>query len=117
MREHEHFRRDGADIHVDVPLSFARLALGTEIEVPTLDGEETVKIPAGTRSGARFKLRGQGAPVVGRSTRGDEYVHVHVHVPKKLTDEQRELLERLAEIEGEATLEQGPFERIKKIFS
>lgn len=117
VREHEIFRRDGADIHVDVPLSFARMALGTEIEVPTLDGEETVKVPAGTRSGARFKLRGHGAPLVGRQSRGDQYVHVHVHIPKKLSDEQRELLERLAEIEGEATLEQSPFERIKKIFS
>lgn len=117
VRDHEHFRRDGLNLHLDIPLSFARMALGTEIEVPTLEGTESIRVPAGTASGESFRLRGEGVPSLQGRRKGDQIVTVHVHVPRKLTDEQRELLEQLAEVEGEAVLEPGLFERVKNIFS
>ena len=116
VREHETFRRDGIDILIDVPISFARVALGTEIEVPTLDGEEAIRVPAGTQSGARFRLRGKGVPTLDGRGRGDQYITLHVHTPKKLNTEQRKLLEQLAEIEGEPVLEEGLFDRVRNIF-
>ena len=117
VREHQLFRRDGEDLLVDLPVSFAQMTLGTELKVPTTDGQESIKIPAGTASGTRFRLRGKGAPSLRGGGRGDQYVTVHVHVPKRLTDEQRQLLEQLAELDGEATLEPGLFERVRNIFS
>lgn len=117
VRPHELFRREGLDIVADLPVSFSRLALGGEIRVPTLDGEEAVKIPAGTASGESFRLKRKGAPAIGGGRQGDQVVRVHVHVPKKLDDRQRELLEELGELEGDAALEPGLFERVKNIFS
>jgi molecular chaperone DnaJ len=117
VREHPVFRRRDLDIHCDVPLSIARAALGGEIRVPTLDGERTLQIPAGTQSGESFRLKGLGVPALNGSARGDQQVTVRVRTPRRLSSEQRELFERLAELEGEETDEPGLFDRVRNIFS
>jgi len=95
VEEHEIFARDGADLHVEHELSAFRAALGTEIEVPTLEGTEKVTVPAGVQPGGAQVLRGRGLPRVQRSGRGDLVVHFKVVVPRKLSARQRELLEEL----------------------
>jgi molecular chaperone DnaJ len=117
VREHDVFVRDQDDLHCRVHVSFPQVALGTEVEVPTIDGKETLKIPAGTQSGERFRLRGHGAPSLNGGRRGDQYVTVQVHTPKRVTAEQRELLEKLAELGGDEAGERGLFDRVKDIFN
>jgi len=95
--EHEFFQRDGNDLHCDIPLTFTTLALGGDITVPGIDGEETVRIPEGTQTGATFRLKGRGMPDVGGRGKGDLLVTVQAVTPKKLTKEQRQLLEQLAD--------------------
>ena len=78
-----------------VPISFPQAALGTEIPVPTLDGEYTLKVPEGTQTGTTFKIRGKGVPVLNGRGRGDLHIEVKVQTPAKLSQRQRELLEEL----------------------
>jgi molecular chaperone DnaJ len=92
---HETFTRKGDDLYVEVPITFPQAALGATIKVPTLFGEEELKIPAGTESGETFVLRGKGIPHLRGRGRGDQYVTVKVTTPKRLTHRQRELLEQL----------------------
>jgi molecular chaperone DnaJ len=94
------FERDGTDIHHAAPISFSQAALGAQIEVPTLDGDVKMTIPAGTQSGKVLRLRGKGVPSLRSSGRGDQLVHVFVEVPAHLNARQRELLEELAEESG-----------------
>jgi molecular chaperone DnaJ len=101
VREHALFRRDGRDLHCEVPISIAQAALGCEVEVPTLEGPETLKIPAGSQSGQQIRLRGKGMPRLGGGPRGDQHVEIFVEVPTRLNEEQRKLLERFAEISGD----------------
>jgi molecular chaperone DnaJ len=96
VREHEFFRREGRNLFCEVPVNFTTLALGGEVQVPTLDGSEAVKVGAGTQTGTTLRLSGQGMPDVGSHTRGDLFATVQVRVPKKLTKEQRQLVEQLA---------------------
>lgn len=96
VREHEFFQRDGNDLHCTVPLAFTTLALGSEIKVPGIDGDETVKIPESTQTGSTFRLRGKGMPDVSGRGRGDLLVTVQAITPKKLSKEQKKLLEQLA---------------------
>lgn len=96
VQDHEFFQRDGNDLHCEIPLSFVTLALGGEIVVPLIDGEETLKVPEGTQTGATFRVRGKGVPDVGGRGRGDLIVTVQAVTPKKLTREQRKLFEQLA---------------------
>jgi molecular chaperone DnaJ len=96
VREHEFFQRDGNNLHCTVPLAFTTLALGSEIKVPGVDGEETVKIPESTQTGTTFRLRGKGMPDVSGRGRGDLLVTVQAITPKKLSKEQKKLLEQLA---------------------
>jgi molecular chaperone DnaJ len=117
VREHQVFRRDGRDLHVALPVSFAQVALGTEVTVPTLDGDFTLRIPAGTQSGTAFRLRGRGVRGLDGSGPGDEFVTVQVHTPESLSKEQRQLLERLAALDGEIPLERGLFDRVRDIFN
>jgi len=86
------FERDGYDVYVRVPITYSQAVLGAEIEVPTVDGKVAQKIPEGTQSGTKFRLRGQGHPVPERRGRGDQYVIVDVEIPKKLNRTQREAL-------------------------
>ena len=99
VKPHEYFKRQGTDVIYDLPISFASAALGAEVEVPTLDGKETLKIPTGTQSGRIFRLKGRGVPVVHSTNRGDELVTVKVVTPQSMTSRQKELLREFAEIE------------------
>ena len=96
VQEHPFFQRDGNDLYCEMPVNFTTLALGGEIAIPTLDGEEPFNVPAGTQTGTTFRLRGKGMPDVSGRGRGDLLVTVKVITPKKLTKEQRKLLEQLA---------------------
>jgi molecular chaperone DnaJ len=94
---HRIFGRKGDDLTVQLPVSFPEAALGSQIQVPTLDGPVTLKVPAGTPSGKTFRVKGKGAPR--RGGRGDLLVTVKVDVPGKLTKEQKQLLRQLQETE------------------
>jgi molecular chaperone DnaJ len=94
--QHPLFEREGPDVHLEVPIPFFQAALGAELEVPTLEGKVGVRIPEGTQSGKVIRLRGRGFPSVGSPVRGDHFVRIFVEIPTKLTDSQRELLERFA---------------------
>jgi curved DNA-binding protein len=95
-RPHPRFRVQGRDLHVDLAVAPWEAALGAEVSVPTLTGSARVKVPAGSSSGRRLRLRGQGLPS-GGGTSGDLYAVVMIHVPKKLTKRERELFEQLSQ--------------------
>ena len=125
VREHEFFQRDGNDLHCSVPLAFTTLALGGEIRVPGLDGDETVKIPESTQTGTTFKLRGKGMPDVSGRGHGDLLITVQAVTPKKLTKEQKKLLEQLSATLPEQKIrpsarededDRGLFGKVKDIF-
>jgi molecular chaperone DnaJ len=116
IEEHPFFKREGTDIHCEVPVSFPQAVLGAEIEVPTLDGTAKLKIPPGTPSGHPFFLKGKGLPQVGGHQRGTEVVQVFVDVPKKLSPRQKELLEEFASINGDE-VSRGFREKLKDLFS
>jgi molecular chaperone DnaJ len=97
VRAHPFFGRKGNDLTVDVPITYTEAALGANIEVPTLDGAVTMKVPAGTPSGKTFRLKGKGAPR--KNGVGDLLVSVSVEVPSKLSKAERELLRQLQETE------------------
>ncbi len=95
VKDHPIFEREGNDLHCVMPVSFPQAALGAEIRVPTMDGEHTLKVPEGTQSGTRFRIRGKGVPVLHGHGKGDLFVDLRVHTPAKLTKRQRELLQEL----------------------
>jgi molecular chaperone DnaJ len=100
VTEHPFFERDGKDLHCAIPISFTQAALGATVKIPTLDGEATLDIPEGTQSGTSFRVRRKGVPVLNGSGRGDLFVEVKVNTPTKLTREQREMMEQLAQTLG-----------------
>ena len=101
IKPHEFLERNGNDLIVSVPISFTQAALGTSIDVPTLDGPRSLKIPAGTQPNRVFRLRGKGVPDVhGRGT-GDELVRINVVIPTSLTSEARRHIEEFARATGE----------------
>ena len=125
VREHEFFRRDGNDLHCTVPLPFTTLALGGEVSVPGIEGEHTVKVPESTQTGSTFRLRGKGLPDVSGRGHGDLLVTVQAMTPKKLTREQKKLLEQLAATLPEHKVkpsaredeeDKGIFGKVKDIF-
>jgi molecular chaperone DnaJ len=119
VREHSFFQRDGLDVHCRFPMTFTQAVLGTEARVPTLDGEETLKIAPGTQGGTVFRLRGKGIPSLeGRGT-GDQYVEVQVQVPTKLDGRQREIIEELAGMEPDPPDpdDRNFFDKIRDLFS
>ncbi len=118
VREHPIFVRDGVDLHCTVPVNIAQAALGTQLEIPTLNGPQHLEIPEGTQHGARFRLRNQGVPRLNTSGRGDLWVHIEVRVPAKLTREQRKLVEQLAETlpADNQPKEKGLFDKVKEYF-
>lgn len=97
VKPHPRFRLEGRDLHVDLPVTPWEAALGATVEVPTLNGSAKVKVPAGSSSGRRLRLRGQGFPGP-KGGRGDLYATVQIHVPKQLGDPERVLFERLAAV-------------------
>ncbi len=120
VEEHPFFDRKDADLYCTIPVSFSQAALGTEIKVPTLDGEERLKIPEGTQTGSIFRLKGRGMAQLNGGGRGDLFVHVRVVTPAKLTREQKRLLEQLAQTmpaeNRPAERESSLFEKVKDIF-
>lgn len=122
VAQHTIFQRQESEVICEVPISYAAAALGTEIDVPSLEGKLKLKIPAGTQSGKVFRIKNKGIPILGSSPqrRGDQHVRILIHVPKKLSDDERELLEKLAIIQGTAVDEAGSkgfFDKMKDIFS
>jgi molecular chaperone DnaJ len=117
VREHDVFRRVDHDLESTAELTFSQATLGARRTVSTIDGQREIDIPAGTQSGTRFRLRGKGVPALDGRGRGDHYVCVQIRTPESLDPEQRELFERLAEIEGEPTSDRRLFDRVKDIFS
>ncbi|MEZ0119760.1 UNVERIFIED_ORG: molecular chaperone DnaJ [Heyndrickxia coagulans] len=118
VRPHELFERDGDDIYCEIPIAFTQAALGDEIEVPTLHGKVKLKIPAGTQSGTKFRLRGKGVPNVHGHGTGDQHVITRIVTPTKLTDRQKQLLREFAEVSGEVPDEQSSnfFDKMKRAF-
>ena len=125
VHEHEFFRRDGNNLFCEIPVNFTTVALGGEITVPTLDGSEPVKVPEGTPTGTTLRLRGKGMPDVNGRGRGDLFATVQVQTPKKLTREQRKLLEDLSKMLPAEKFEPRPrgdeeernlFDRVKDMF-
>jgi molecular chaperone DnaJ len=117
VEEHPKFQRRDYDIHSEETISFTQAALGAEVKVNTIDGEESLKIPAGTQPNQVFRLRGKGVQFLQGTGRGDHYVHVSVRIPMALSDEQRQLLEQFASLEGENPPEaRGVFEKVKDFF-
>jgi molecular chaperone DnaJ len=100
VRPHKFFKRRENDIILNLDINIAQAVLGAEIDVPTLDGDEKLKIPSGTQPGKVFHMRGKGVPYLRRSGRGDQLVIVNVAIPTKLTKEQRQLFEKLAQSLG-----------------
>jgi molecular chaperone DnaJ len=120
VAKHEYFRRDGADVLYDLPLNFAEAALGGEMEIPTLDGYSSIRIPAGVQDGRIFRIKGKGAVHLNGSRRGDQVIIVHVVTPTSLNEEQRRFFEKLAQILEPASLpgeKKGFFGRMKDIFT
>ncbi len=118
VKEHPIFERHENDLHCTVPVNIAQAALGTEVDILTFDGLETVKVPEGTQHGAQLKLRNLGVPHVNGNGRGDLYVHIEVRVPTKLTKDQKKLIEQLRETlpaENEPR-EKGIFDKVKDYF-
>lgn len=103
---HKMFIRKGFDIYIDAHISFGRAALGTELKVPTVDGDVKYPVPSGTQPGTVFRLKGKGVPRVNLNGRGDQYVNVIVEVPKNLNDKQKEALISYMEASGES-IEEG----------
>jgi len=98
VRPHEFFRREGNDILCSVPITVSEAALGTKIEVPTTDGKTLLRIPPGTQSGQKFRLRGKGAPSLRADAHGNQIVEVRVVVPKVMDERSREILRELARL-------------------
>jgi molecular chaperone DnaJ len=121
IRPHPMFQRDGANIFMRVPLRMSQAALGTDVEVPVVDGTKAkVKIPPGTLTGDQFRLRSKGFSVLRSAARGDMYIQVAVETPQNLTRRQRELLEEFeAESQGNgkgSPESEGFFSKVKEFF-
>ena len=96
VSNHPYFRRRKDDILLDLSINLSQAALGSEIDVPTLEGDEKLRIPAGTQPGRVFRMRGKGVPHLQRNGRGDQLVVISIDIPKSLTSEQRDLFEQLS---------------------
>jgi molecular chaperone DnaJ len=118
VKEHELFERQGDDLFCEIPIKFTLATLGGSIEVPTLSGKASLKIPAATQSGTTFRLRDRGLPSLRGGRHGDQLIRVHVEVPTSLTAEQRRLLDEFAQVSGDAKepTSRKFFEKAKKFF-
>ena len=124
VRGHELFERQGDQLHCVITIAMTAAALGTSINIETLDGPEDITVPAGTQSGAIVTVKNRGASRLRSSTRGDLFVHVNVETPRKLTSEQQDLLQQLAQLRDEKPNEvvtrsdgTGVFSRLKEAFT
>jgi molecular chaperone DnaJ len=119
VKKHKFFERDGDDLHCVMPISFPQAVLGTELEIETLEGAESIKIPEGTQSGKEFRLRGKGVPHLNERGKGDLIVEVRVATPTKLNKQQRDLVKQLGEtmVVENAPHSRGILDKMKDIFS
>jgi molecular chaperone DnaJ len=119
IKKHPLFAREEGEVFCRVPISYTQAVLGGEIEAPTLDGPYKLKIPPGTPSGKIFKVKGKGIVAIGSSRRGDQHTEVYVEVPKKISDEKKVLLEKLAELDAIEPHEESKsfFDKVKEIFA
>jgi molecular chaperone DnaJ len=119
VKAHEIFQRDGDDLLCEVPVGFVQAVLGAEIEVPTLDGKATLKVPAGTQPGTMFRLKGKGVKNIQGYGHGDLHVRINVEVPTHLSAAQKAKLQEFAELcnGNESPLRQSFFEKAKNLFS
>jgi len=99
VQPHRFFQRRNADILLDLPLTYPEAVLGTQVQVPTLDGKVTLKIPQGTTDGKKFRLKGRGAPRLNKKGNGDMLVTAHIAVPPKASGKEKELLEKLRDLQ------------------
>lgn len=117
---HEHLRRDGDNLHYDAFVNFVDAVLGESIEIPTVSGKAKIKIEPGTQSGKMLRLKGKGLPALQRGYSGDLFVHINVWTPKKISKEEKELLEKLKTSENFIPKpngdEKGFFQRVKDMF-
>lgn len=118
VKEHELFQRQAEDLFCEIPIKFTLAALGGTIELPTLFGKGSLRIPPGTLSGTTFRLRGKGVPSLRGGVQGDQLVRVQVEVPQSLSSDQRRILEEFARVSGDATepTSRSFFEKAKKFF-
>jgi molecular chaperone DnaJ len=119
IRSHDFFERDGDDVYCEMPITFVQAALGDEVEIPTIHGKVKLKVPAGTQTGTKFRLRGKGIPNVRGRGIGDQHVIVKVITPTKLNDKQKQLLQEFAEVSGSVPKddqEEGFFDKVKRAF-
>ncbi|MDO5725295.1 MAG: molecular chaperone DnaJ [Tissierellia bacterium] len=118
VEEDEFFKREGYDIFIDIPISYTEAALGANIKVPTLTETTEYEIPSGTQSGTVFKIKNEGVKHVNSNRKGDLYFKANIEVPKKLNREEKELLEKLAKLEGENVKKrkESIFDKVKDIF-
>ena len=118
VRNHEVFERHGDDLFCEIPIKFTLAALGGTLNVPTLFGKASLKIPAGTQSGTVFRLRGHGMPRLRSGSKGDQLVKVIIEVPTRMTSDQRRKLEEYAEVCGDPAnpMSESFFEKAKKFF-
>ncbi|HYP14387.1 MAG TPA: molecular chaperone DnaJ, partial [Bryobacteraceae bacterium] len=118
IKDHPVFDRSESDLHCTVPVNIAQAALGTELDVLTFDGLQTIKVPEGTQNASKIKLKNLGVPHVNENRRGDLYVHIDVKIPAKLTREQRKLFEQLRDtlpVENEPA-EKSLLDKVKDYF-
>ena len=118
VKEHPLFEREGRNLHCRVPISFTQATLGTEVEVPTLEGKVKLKIPEGTQTGKVLRLRGKGLPSLRSTARGDQLLHIFAEVPTRLSKRQRELIEQFAAEGGEevSPVTRGFIEKLRDLF-
>jgi molecular chaperone DnaJ len=118
--EHPLLKRENLDVVFDLNVNFADAALGTSIEVPTIDGQARINIPAGTQSGKVFKLKDKGIPELQGRKKGDQLVYVNVHVPTKLSADEKAMLEKMRASENFAPQqtpeEKSFFGKMKEMF-
>ena len=119
VKPHQMFKRNGADLYLDIPISFDQAALGAEITVPTLEGKVKYKIPAGTQPGTRFRLKDKGIKYLRREAKGDLYVTVNLEIPSKLNSRQKKAIEAMAkEVTEDCYQKKSSFtSKIKEWFS
>lgn len=119
VKEHEFFEREEDDVYCEFPITFVQAALGDEVEVPTLYGRIKLKIPAGTQTGTKFRLKEKGIQNVRGFGKGDQYIFVKIVTPTKLTEKQKQLLQEFAEVSGQVPQgkhEESLFDKVKRAF-
>lgn len=119
IKPHDIFQRQDSDVICRIPISYADAVIGAKISVPTLDGDVMMDVPAGTQFGKIFRLKNKGIKVLGSNRRGDQHVQVLIDVPSNISEEHREILEKLKEIEAREVMKdsKGFFDKFRELFS